>query len=687
MSSNPTTGPVPTAEDQTLTDLLRRWAVERPHQPAFTFVDYPELDSPGRQHTLTWGRLAARAEELAGRLRQAARPGDRAALLMPQGLDYVTGFLACLLAQVVAVPLFSPDLPGHEGQLAAVLEDCEPACALVTVAGVGLVGEHVGKARIGQLPLVVVETGQNDTDDDSDANASADEAVASASPRAARAAAVPTPAPAASRAGSASGSADLPDLPDLPRPGLDEIAYLQYTSGSTRTPVGVMISHRNVLADARQALTAFAAPEGAGTLVGWLPLFRDMGLVLSVAAPVYAGLSSVLIDPVAFLEKPVRWLRLLSQYPDAMSAAPDSAFDYCASRVGPDQVAGLRLDRVRALINGGEPVRRESIRRFQSALGPAGLRPEAHCPSYGLAEATAFVATDGPDEPVHEVVCRRDALAEGRIVKAANQDANSNVDSAAAVGRIAKPGNGNSACDNSACDNSGSDNLSSAETGNADDYAVNAAEAVTTLIACGVPVGQELLVVDPATKAIQPENLVGEILVRGPNIGLGYWKNTEQTAETFEFVLPSTGERPWLRTGDLGAIHRGRLLVTGRIKDLLIADGRTHYPQDVEDTIESALACVRRGRIAVFAVPAEEGELVVAVAEHRREQVPDDATRAEADRIARARAATAHGLRLDRIVLVGPGRVARTSSGKVSRSACRAAYLRGEYADPWESGR
>ncbi|HEV2637332.1 MAG TPA: fatty acyl-AMP ligase [Actinocrinis sp.] len=632
----PNNGYLPTTDspDQTLAGLLRHWAAERPHQRAFTFVDYPDLDSAGRHHTLTWGRLAARAEALAVRLRRTTRPGDRAALLLPQGLEYVTAFLACLQAQVIAVPLFSPDLPGHQGRLTAVLENCEPVCALVTAEGAGLVDEFVAASRLGRLPLLVVD-GQDEAGPDAAAAADADRAPASSS------AAAP---------------------PDLPPPGLDEVAYLQYTSGSTRTPAGVMITHRNILANARQAHTAFA-PEGSPvTMVGWLPLFHDMGLVLSVAAPVYAGLASVLIDPVAFLEKPVRWLRLLSQYPDTMSAAPNFAYDYCAARIGPDQSAGLRLDRVRGLINGSEPVRRESVRRFQSAFGPAGLRPEAQCPSYGLAEATVFVAADGPEQPVHEVTCRRDALAEGRIIKVQDPspDPLAGLYGAQAVAEAPAP------------------------TGPGTGRPVG---PVTTLIACGVPVGQELLIVDPATRAVQPENLVGEILLRGPNIGRGYWKNAELTAETFECVLPSTGDRPWLRTGDLGAIHQGRLLVTGRIKDLLIADGRNHYPQDVEETIQSALDDVRRGRIAVFAVPGEEGELVLAVAEHVRDRVPDDARRAEADRIARAAVATAHGLRLDRIVLVGPDRVARTSSGKISRGACRAAYLRGEYADPWESAR
>ena len=212
----------------------------------------------------------------------------------------------------------------------------------------------------------------------------------------------------------------------------------------------------------------------------------------------------------------------------------------------------------------------------------------------------------------------------------------------------------------------------------------------TTLIACGAPFGQEIRIVEPGTLRTLPEGAVGEILVRGPNVGIGYWKRAEQSAEVFGAVLPETGEQPWLRTGDLGAIHDERLLVTGRLKDLLIIDGRNHYPQDVEETVHAALDADRRERAAVFAVPGDGGEAVVAVAERGRGRMKREAealatasadAAGSVDNVVRARVAGTHGLRLDRLVLVPPGTIPRTSSGKVSRSACRAAYLRGEYAE------
>ena len=696
--------PDPDAVPQTLPALLRELAAGQAHQRAFTFVDYPELRSAGRSRTLTWAQMHERARAVAAQVRQVARPGERAVLLMPQGLDYVAGFLGCLTAGVVAVPLFPPDQPGHENRVAAVIEDCEPACALVTEAGAAaarayLDGTEGGGARR-TLPLVHVDAAEQPTS------------------------AVET-------------------TWDEPKP--DELAYLQYTSGSTRTPAGVMITHRNIVENARQGLTALASLDSATTTVSWLPLFHDMGLVMSIGTPVVAGFPSVLMDPVAFLARPERWLRLLGSYPNVLSAAPNFAYDYCVTKVRPDAVADLRLDQVRALINGAEPVRPRTVRAFATAFAGTGLRLEVICPSYGLAEATVFVASDGPQAAAHEVVCERAALAEGRIVPAPQQEPDPTSDNRptgeAAKGHSAtQSGDGTDAGTSTTRTIGGTGTGSGAEartgagvgagagagagTAAAESAPALAGDSWTTLVACGVPVGQEVRVVEPGGLGVLPDGAVGEILVRGPNVGLGYWKRAEQSAEVFGAVLAGTGEQPWLRTGDLGALQDGRLLVTGRLKDLLIIDGRNHYPQDVEETVYAALDADRRERAAVFAVPGDEGEAVVAVAERRRDRMKKQARAAAAaaasalgdssdsngsngssgsadvgehgensaladhdellssfDHIVRARVAGTHGLRLDRLILVPPGTIPRTSSGKVSRSACRAAYLRGEYAE------
>jgi acyl-CoA synthetase (AMP-forming)/AMP-acid ligase II len=648
--------PAPDFDGQSLPGLLRELAARHAHQRAFTFMDYPDLGSTGRSRTLTWAQLHDRARAVAGQLRATARPGDRAVLLVPQGLDYVAGFLGCLMAGVIAVPLFPPDQPGHENRVAAVIEDCEPACALVTEAGAAAARKYLEASGTHRVPLVQID--------------------------AAHAAHV-------GHASAAGASADADVELDWEDPAPDDIAYLQYTSGSTRTPAGVMITHRNAVVNARQGLAALGALSETTTTVSWLPLFHDMGLVMSVVSPLVGGFPSVLMDPVAFLARPERWLRLLGAYPNVLSAAPNFAYDYCATKVRPEAVEDLRLDEVRALINGAEPVRPRTVHAFAAAFAANGLRPEVICPSYGLAEATVFVASDGPDAPPREVVCERAALAEGRIVTAepAGQENDRPTGFAAHdhSGTAAAERNGTATVGHSGTE----------ATGRSGTAAPGHDSSFATLIACGRPVGQEVRIVDPASPHAElSEGAVGEILVRGPNVGLGYWKRAEQSAEVFGAHLPGTGEQPWLRTGDLGALHSGLLLVTGRLKDLLIIDGRNHYPQDVEETVHAALDADRRERAAVFAVPGEAGESVVAVAERRRDRMKRDvhlgvgASSASAsghggsvDHVVRAQVAGTHGLRLDRLVLVPPGTIPRTSSGKVSRSACRAAYLRGEYAE------
>ncbi|MWA09052.1 fatty acyl-AMP ligase [Streptomyces sp. BA2] len=580
-------------EGPLLTDHLAHWAADRPHQRAFTYVEFPEPSSPGLHHTLGWQGLDARARAVAGQVAAIAGPGERAALLLPQGLDYAAAFLGCLYAGVIAVPLFSPELPGHEGRLAAVLADCEPACVLADTGTAVGVERFMAGQGLPPVPVVLVD-----------------------------------------RPGETSAVA----LPE--RLEADDIAYLQYTSGSTRSPAGVVISHANVVANARQAIEAFAADAASNTTVGWLPLFHDMGLVLSVAAPVVGGFPSVLMDPVAFLEHPVRWLRLLAAYPGTISAAPNFAYDYCASRIDRDEAAELRLDRVKVLINGSEPVRPGTVGRFRDAFADAGLAPAAHCPAYGLAEATVFVTTDTFDAPPTVLACDPLALSEGRLD----------------VGELTDQG-------------------------------------VTLLVACGTPAGQELRIADPATGAALGTGEVGEILLRGPNVGLCYWKRSGLSDEVFGFCPPdATGadnEAGWLRTGDLGALHEGRLYVTGRLKDLIIVDGRNHYPQDVEETVQSAVDLVRRDRLAAFCVPwtGTETDVLVVVAEHRRGAEPTEQDLLAALRTATAAVSARHGLRIAELLLIPPGSLPRTSSGKVARAASRARYLLGAFDTFGEGGR
>lgn len=565
---------------RSLPEYVRHWAETTPDRRAFTFVDHPAPHSRGVHRTLTWRRLDLRTRAMAARLAAEAEPGERVAVLCPQGTDYITAFLGALAAGLVAVPLYPPGLPGQGDRLAAVLADARPAVVVTTSQALAEVSE------LCEGRDVIVVAGDH-----------------------------------------------VPDATagDWRPPALDAeaVAYLQYTSGSTRTPAGVEITHANVVANARQALAAYGADVHPVTCVGWLPLYHDMGLVLSVAAPVVRGLLSVLMDPVAFLHEPVRWLRLLAAHPRALSAAPNFAYDYCASTVTEAQKADLRLDGVFALINGSEPVRAGTADRFHAAFAAQGLPPETHCPSYGLAEATVFVSAARPWQPLRRFALDRDALATGKALPARPDD-----------------------------------------------------PRAVLLTGCGAPAGQRVRIADPVSREALAEGEVGEIWVQGPNVGRGYRNQEPQTLRVFgaELADVAAGPGKWLRTGDLGTVLDGQLIVTGRLKDLIVVDGRNHYPQDVEATAQDAHPAVRRDRLAAFGVPGSSGERVIVVAEHARAVPLADIDVPALVRTVRAAVSARHGLRLSDVVLVPPGTVPRTSSGKVSRALTRERYLAGAYA-------
>ncbi|MEV4052483.1 fatty acyl-AMP ligase [Amycolatopsis sp. NPDC049688] len=563
--------PVPVTGGGSFATLLGHWARRLGDRTAVTHLDH-RGGGDGRALTLTWRELDDRVEAVAVRLSEVAVPGERAAVLAGQSAGYVVAFLGALRAGLVAVPLFAPGLPGHAGRLAAALADCGPRVVLTTA------GEHDEVTRFL-------------------AGAPVDPVVL----------AVDTVPPAA-------GAREWPE------PDPDSPAYLQYTSGSTRSPAGVVLTHRNVLANARQACAAYGAESGTTSAVSWLPLFHDMGLILGIGAPMAGGLESVLMDPLAFLERPARWLRALSASPGAISAAPNFAYAYCASRVTEAEKVYLELSRVVSLINGSEPVLPATIARFHDAFAECGLRPEVHRSSYGLAEATVLVSVTDAGKAPRQVTFDRDRLAAGYAVPAG-------------------PG-----------------------------------ASATTLVSCGRPAGQRVRIADPVTGEPAAPGEVGEIRVSGPNVGRGYWGRAEASVATFGLppLDPDTGEG-WLATGDLGVLFEGELFVTGRLKDLVVVDGRNHYPQDIEQTVEEH-PVVRPHSAAAFAVDAGDGEAAVVVLERAKDTEADIAAATAA---LRAAVSAGHGLRLHDVVFLPPGEVPRTSSGKISRARCRKSYLDG----------
>ncbi|MET8988626.1 fatty acyl-AMP ligase [Nonomuraea wenchangensis] len=538
---------------------VARWAREVPDAPAYTFVDHL---GDGSRRTYTWAQADLKARALAVRLRELARPGDRAAVLAPSGLDYVVAVLGTMYARLVAVPLFAPGLPGHGERLERAFADAGPAVVLTTTAARPGVDAFLGEAG----PPVVAVDAVSDL---------------------------------------------LADEWEREPIAAGDLAYLQYTSGSTRAPAGVEITHGNLTANAAQLWEVFRARPRVSAAVLWLPLFHDMGLVATVAMPIMGANRAVFMDPVAFVMSPVRWLRLLSEEADAYTGAPNFAYEYTAARVRPEDKEGLDLSGVRVMLNGAEPVRPGAFAAFDAAFAGCGLRPEAHTPAYGLAEATVFVAATGRDERPVVTAFSRDALREGRAVPWTEGPA-------------------------------------------------------SHLVACGRPHGQRVRIVGDAGD--QSDGHVGEIWVRGPNVARAYWRDPARTAEVF-------GADGWLRTGDLGVWHDGRLYVTGRIKDLVIVDGRNHYPQDIEATAQDAHEAVRRDRVAAFAVPGEDTERLVVVAERSRRGQGADA--AEVARAVRAAVRAGHDLAVHDFVLTEAGAVPRTSSGKLARRACLRAYLEG----------
>jgi fatty acid CoA ligase FadD32 len=578
-ASAPAPAPAPAPVAAPLVGRLATWAHRRPADTAYTFVDFA-ADPDGVPRDLSWGELHRRATALAARLRRVAARGDRVAVLAPPGPEYVVALFAAWYAGTVAVPLFPPDLPRHGERLASSYVDCAPRCVVTTSLAADRVTEFI-EAQPGRPALVLA-------DDDG-------------------AVAEPFAHSAASR---------------------DDVAYLQYTSGSTRTPAGVVISYGNLAANVRQLWTAFAEGRGAITAVNWLPLFHDMGLLATVAVPLLYGTRSVFFDPVAFLMRPERWLRLLSTAGTAYTAAPNFAYDYCVRRIAPAARDGFDLSRVFVWLNGAEPVSPGTVTAFADAFAGSGLDRSAICAAYGLAEATVFVSGDSPERPPTVTRFDRVALAAG-------------------TARVAEEG-----------------------------------AATSALVSCGRPVGQRVAIVDPDRRVRLPDGQVGEIWVYGANTARRYWRQPELTAEVFGAMLTGSGGLPigpWMRTGDLGVMHDGDLYITGRRKDLIIVAGRNHYPQDLEATAAAASPQVADGHVVAFAVPDEDVEKAVVVAERSRSAPPGDPRPDEVARDVRAAVWAAHDLALHDVLLIEPGGLPRTSSGKLTRSLARERYLAGGF--------
>jgi acyl-CoA synthetase (AMP-forming)/AMP-acid ligase II len=553
-----------------LPSAIRRTAEADPDMTALTYVDY-SVDRDGRSVHLTYGELELRVRTVGRELRHSLSPGARVGLLCPGNMEYVVGFLACLYAGMIAVPLFAPEFYRRSDRLSLVIKDCRCEALLTTRSAREAVAEIPVAAPVHVICIDDIAPDRS------------------------------TPW--------------RPERPDPPA-----TAYLQYTSGSTRHPAGVQVSHQNMAAAVDQLATCQGVDQHT-KIVSWLPLFHDMGLVFSVILPLSCGVPVVHMAPFAFVQQPRRWLRLLSEHGATHTVSPNFGLDLCVDRVAEERRAGLDLSGLAYLGNGSEPVRAGSLARFTDAYAPYGFRPIAHSPAYGLAEATLIVTGNsaGQTPPIRSF--DRTALSRGRVRRSADGDARG-----------------------------------------------------LTLVGCGPPVRQEVRIVDPETgRAVVDE--VGEIWVRGDNVCTGYWGRDERTDEVFGARLD--GEPGWLRTGDLGFIYSDSLFITGRLKDLIVLDGRNHHPVDIEMTVEEESPAVRPGHVAAFAVDSDDRERLVIVAEAR----PDAKAELAEQRIGIRRAVVArHDVNVHDIVFLRRGGMPKTSSGKLQRRACRERYENGSLA-------
>jgi fatty acid CoA ligase FadD28 len=565
--------------------VLRERASLQPDDVAVTFIDY-DRDWAGAAESLTWSQLYRRSSGVARELSNSGSVGDRAVILAPQGLDYVAAFLGALQAGRVAVPLSVPLGGAIDERVGLVLGDATPTAVLTTSPVAAAVAEHLGPEAAAGASLIEVDLVSRD-----------------------------------SRPGFHAEDGDGGGT-----------AYLQYTSGSTRQPAGVMMSHRNVLANFGQLMSGYFADRGGlppadTTIVSWLPFYHDMGLLLGVCAPVVLGLRTVLTSPVAFLQRPARWMQLMASNSHVYTAGPNFAFELAARKTSDDDMAGLDLSDVLTIVTGSERVHPATLRRFTQRFARFNLPESAIRPSYGLAEATVFVATRAPGEAPKVVYFDAEKLSDG----------------------YAKPAAGGRG---------------------------------TPLISYGVPEAPLLRIVDAETSTECPAGTTGEIWVHGDNVADGYWGQPQKTEDTFLGVLAGaadgTPEGPWLRTGDLGFIADGELFIVGRIKDLLIVYGRNHAPDDIEATIQE----ITGGRSAAISVPDGHTEKLVAIVEQKKRGASDEEMAANLDAVRQEVASvvfTTHGLSIADLVLVQPGSIPITTSGKVRRASCVEHYRQGQF--------
>lgn len=560
----------------TMVDLLRQQAARFGDRTAYVFLH--EQSDP---ESISFRDLDVQARAIARRLQSQLAAGERAMLVYPAGLEFISAFFGCLYAGVVAVPATYPKPRRPLPRMASIARDSGACMALTTRQTLDMID-------MSQQDRVVAGIDWMATDE------------------------------------AEAGDARRWTAPPI---DADDLAFLQYTSGSTSDPKGVMVSHGNLIANLEAIRKSFrievdtTGHEQVATGVFWLPAYHDMGLIGGILTPLFVGGRSVLMSPTSFLQRPMRWLEAIDEYGANISGAPNFAYEYCVRRTTPEERARLDFSAWQLAFCGAEPIRAETVRQFTQAFAVADFRPDAFYPCYGLAENTLLAA--GAEHRREPTVLRVDraALAEGIVQVAVN----------------------------------------------------GSAENVQELVGCGTAAAEHRVeVMHPITGEMCAEDVVGEIVLQGPSVAQGYWRRgTEENRGFHTRVRGLEGE--FLSTGDLGFFHDGELFVTGRLKDVIIIRGRNHYPQDIEQSAEEAHAALLPG--AAFSVPVQEEDRLVVVNQIDRQL--DKSEYADVVRRIRQAVAEHHELDVYAVVLIRQSSLPVTSSGKVQRSLCREQYLAG----------
>ena|GEM_PF-881409 len=554
-----------------LSEILNYRAQYQSDKQAYIFLANGETPSG----CLTYGELDRQARAIAAYLQ--SWQGERALLLYASGLEFITAFFGCLYADVVAVPAYLPKRNQKLSRLLSIVNDAQAKIALTSTSVLADLKKRCQEeTELAQLKLVATDNIEANTQD-----------------------------------------FILPSLTP------SSLAFLQYTSGSTGTPKGVMVTHGNIIHNQQLIQQAFGHSEES-IVVGWLPLFHDMGLIGNVLQPMYLGISCILMPPVAFLQKPIRWLQAISQYRATTSGGPNFAYDLCVSKVKPEQLANLDLSSWDLAFNGAEPIKAETMEQFSKKFAPCGFKANAFYPCYGMAETTLF--TTGGDKKQLPVI---------QGVKAGELEQNLVVET----------------------------EISSPES--------------RVFVGCGYScLDTKVVIVNPDSLTSCVTGQVGEIWVSGGSVASGYWHRPQVTQETFQAYLKDTGEGPFLRTGDLGFVKDGELFFTGRLKDLIIIRGQNHYPQDIELTVENSHPSLKAHASAAFSVEIAGEELLVVACEVERTYLRKLNTEDVVQRLRKA-ISEQHDLQVYAVVLLKTGSIPKTSSGKIQRHACRIGFLNG----------